>query len=71
MEYMTASDFRYSRMLPEQVFVADKNLWIDFLSITDHRYSQQQKQFEYGSIKQAGIIIPKMARTREKKTWWN
>jgi uncharacterized protein YwqG len=53
MELLTASDFRFSSTLPEQVF-ADRNLWIDFLSITDHRYSKQQKEFDYGFNKISG-----------------
>ena len=51
-EYITPSDFRFNQVLPNDV-ITDR-VWKDYLAITDHRYSKQDKDPGYGRNKIGG-----------------
>jgi uncharacterized protein YwqG len=47
-EYITNSDFRFDQLLPDIGSAGNNHLWVDYLGITDHRYSKQRKLPGYG-----------------------
>ena len=53
-EYMTNSDFRFNQLLPDIGSTGNNHLWKDYLNITDHRYSKQDKEPGYGRNKIGG-----------------
>ncbi|SFE42607.1 Uncharacterized protein YwqG [Chitinophaga sp. CF118] len=54
-EFITPSDFRFEEVLPyETVFKNNHHVWVDYLKLTDHRYSKQDIELGYGKNKIGG-----------------
>jgi uncharacterized protein YwqG len=53
-EYITTSDFRFEEVLPYAVISGSNRSWMDYLNLTDFRYSKQDTEPGYGMNKIGG-----------------
>ncbi|SEW34675.1 Uncharacterized protein YwqG [Chitinophaga sp. YR573] len=53
-EYITTSDFRFEEVLPYDVISGSNRLWMDYLNLTERRYSKQDTEPGYGMNKIGG-----------------